>query len=74
MATVEELKAKAKDMELHGVNFLDEGGNYVSGGNGRELHHIDFIFIDGDVLTIDGVHSHVIDDIVFKLVPGRKDA
>lgn len=74
MATIEELRTKAAEIELHAVDFLDAEGRYVSGGNGRELHHIDFTFIDGVKLTIDHADKDRIDDITFRLVPKRADA
>ena len=49
-STFEELKAKAADMELKGVNFLTRKGELAK--KRQAVHHTQFIFIDGVELFI----------------------
>lgn len=71
MASAEEIKAKADQMELAGVDFLDKNGNYCSGGRAdwKQVRSIRLKFIDGEWLyTTPGVFTSL-GDYKFRLRP-----
>lgn len=70
--TAEDVKAKAAEMELVQVDFLDERGN-VAGKLGK-MHSVRFGFIDGTILHVPESEWDDLEAVEFKLRPSRNDA
>lgn len=72
MSTAEEVREKAKEMELAGVNFLDRYNQFCS-SHPEDSHlppvKVEFIFLDGDRLTIPYQDYKDLAGLVFKLRP-----
>jgi hypothetical protein len=73
--TLDEVKAKATNMELQGINFRKEEGSFAQ-GNVSVIHHAEFIFIDAVVMTLPwaDVQTPEFQSFNFKLQPSKPNA
>ena len=74
MNTIEELRDKAKEMELSSVSFLTETGTFAK--TKKQMDHAEFVFIDGTTMIVSkkDVSTEEFGNLEFKLMPNKPDA